>query len=78
VVRFSPSSPTLGLLCESQVCGVWIDLLTKVIKMIIWCSSYVLQHRMSLVLLNLLLKRLATKNSWGCILTWKHILAFIN
>jgi hypothetical protein len=50
VVRFSPSSPTLGLLCESQVCdigvSIWVCSISKEHQVHVWCNSHVLEHRM--------------------------------
>jgi len=75
-------APTLGLLCESQVCNIGVSFglcsITKGITMFSWCSSHVLLHHMPLVLLNLNKKWLATKNTRRCIPTWKHVIAFVN
>ena len=46
----SPSSPTLGLLYESQVCRIRVSL-PKIIKACSRCSSHVFRHRMSLFFL---------------------------
>ena len=63
--RRSTISPTLGLLCESQVCNVgvsfWVCSTPKSIKVFSWCSPHVLGHRMSLVLLNRHLKWLGPR-----------------
>jgi hypothetical protein len=65
----SPSSPTLGLLCESQVCRIRVSL-PKIIKACGRCNSHVSRHRMSLFFLILTWKGLTHKNTQRCILTW--------
>jgi hypothetical protein len=82
VARFAPSSPTLELLCKNQVCGVrfffeHVPLPESTIIYTWYNSSCPHASYVSFGLLGLILKGLATKNTWRYILTWQHDLAFI-
>jgi hypothetical protein len=77
VTRCLAISPTLGLLIfhdtKNQVCGVGVSFrvcsITEEYSAYSWCGSHILRHRMLLVLFNLNLKWLATKNTQRCILS---------
>ena len=81
-LRLSPSSPTLGLFCRSQLCRVRVSFFSvflhqKALRCIVDADPHVIKHCTSPLLLDHFLKRLAIKNTRRCILTLQHVRAFI-
>ena len=72
----SPFYPTLGLLCKSQVCSVGVSFWVCSITMFSWCSPHVFLASYAPCSLSQP-KIVSDKNTQRCILTWQHVLAFI-
>jgi hypothetical protein len=77
VARFAPSSPTLQLLCKSQVCSVRLSSWVCSITVFSWCSFHVFLASYAPCSSLSQPEMVCDKNIRRCILTWQYVLAFI-